>query len=210
MLQDHERLIEKKRYELEHHPVQKQVRHSICKMSLKPPSLQLLKQTHAGRQQIARPSSAFNAGLPTLYAGCTALATLMCHGWRHICDLRFCALQYVVETKYVGERDVAGAATEIVGQERNVVKEQVKPAAAGTGVLNTYRRSVCRVCVQTFIFTLKCARQTSACVAGGFSALRALTDIAAALTVLSPTCSCARDHRRGCGRTKRSGKSAPA
>lgn len=37
----------------------------------------------------------------------------------------------MVETKYVGERDVAGAATEIVGNERNVVKEQVKPAAAG-------------------------------------------------------------------------------
>jgi hypothetical protein len=46
-------------------------------------------------------------------------------------------LQYVVETKYVGERDVAGAATEIIGQERNVVKEQVKPAAAGTYLLQS-------------------------------------------------------------------------
>ena len=29
-MQDHERLIEKKRYELEHHPVQKQVRFPSC------------------------------------------------------------------------------------------------------------------------------------------------------------------------------------
>ena len=66
-------------------------------------------------------------------------------------------LQYVVETKYVGERDVAGAATEIVGQERNVVKEQVKPAAAGTDFLNTYRRSVCGACVQNVSLDLKSA-----------------------------------------------------
>jgi hypothetical protein len=46
------------------------------------------------------------------------------------------ALQYVVETEYVGERDVAGAATEIIGNERNVVKEQVKPAAAGGQLSN--------------------------------------------------------------------------
>ena len=45
------------------------------------------------------------------------------------------SLQYVVETKYVGERPVEGAATEIVGNERNVVKEEVKPAQAGASML---------------------------------------------------------------------------
>jgi hypothetical protein len=33
-VQDHERLIEKKRYELEHHPVQKQVCISVCEARL--------------------------------------------------------------------------------------------------------------------------------------------------------------------------------
>ena len=32
-MQDHERLVEKKRYELEHHPVQKQV-HTLIRQTL--------------------------------------------------------------------------------------------------------------------------------------------------------------------------------
>jgi hypothetical protein len=60
--EDHERLVEKKRYELEHHPVEK---------------------------------------------------------------------KYVVETKFVGEAEVAGAPTEVVGHESNVVDEHIKQAPAG-------------------------------------------------------------------------------
>jgi hypothetical protein len=42
-----------------------------------------------------------------------------------------CPLQYVVETKFVGEAEVAGGPTEVVGHESNVVDERIKQAPAG-------------------------------------------------------------------------------
>jgi hypothetical protein len=56
--------------------------------------------------------------------------------------LGFTCLQYVVETKYVGERPIPGAATEVVGQERNVVKQQVKEAQAGANLMLPPEHSV--------------------------------------------------------------------
>lgn len=41
------------------------------------------------------------------------------------------APQYVVETKYVGEQQVAGAPTEVVGNESKIVDEHIKQAPAG-------------------------------------------------------------------------------
>lgn len=37
-------------------------------------------------------------------------------------ELRLRLSQYVVETKYVGEREIPGAPTEVAGQERHVVR----------------------------------------------------------------------------------------
>ena len=40
-------------------------------------------------------------------------------------------LQYVVETKFVGETNVPGAPTEVVGNESKIVDEHIKQAPAG-------------------------------------------------------------------------------
>ena len=138
-------LIEKKRYELEHRPVQKQVCCTTCALSVLGygtvpfPQCMLCSPVSEFAHQVRVYIDACSRWLDVVSKPCT----------------RF-ALQYVVETKYVGEQAVQGAPTEVVGNESKIVDEHIKQAPAGDRTVvvenvdvpgDSVRTLSCSVCV---------------------------------------------------------------